>query len=107
VYKCSCGEEFRDQTTFVEHVGVKAKKMEEFQRNVVNLLQGKAEQKGYNDTGPDGYNLLFDFVHKMGLTHAEGEVVYKIVRWHNQHNPEDLEKAAAWCALIWLHGRER
>lgn len=79
---------------------------DDFMQDARELVDGTAKKKGYNQTGADGPNLLFDFIHRMGLTHSEGEIIYKIVRWHNKRNPEDLLKAAAWIWLIYKHGRD-
>lgn len=72
-----------------------------FSQEIHSLLDATAKSKGYNDTGADGDNQLFSFCQKMGLGHAEGEIVYKVVRYHKKRNPEDLLKIAAWAFLLW------
>ncbi len=61
------------------------------------LLNGRADEKGYAARG-DGRDLM-DFIADRGLTHAEGEIIYKVLRWHSRRNPEDLQKIAAWAFL--------
>ena len=65
-----------------------------FAESSLELLDGVAEKKGY-----DGE--LFKFCQRMGLSHAEGEIIYKVVRYNRKHNPEDLVKIASWAFLIW------
>lgn len=79
----------------------------EFMSQVEELVNGTAAQKGYSPNGPDGPNLLFEFVEHVtgGPHHAIGEGIYKLVRYEAKHNPEDLLKAAAWCFLAWRHHR--
>jgi len=69
------------------------------------LLDPLAASKGYNGSGPDGDNALYEFVQAMtgGHHHAAGEIVYKIRRFEARGNVEDVLKAAAWCFLIWKH----
>jgi hypothetical protein len=80
-----------------------------FAAEVAKLMDGTAAGKGYNRTGLDGPNRLFEFVlDNIGAgapTHALGEVVYKCQRYASKKNPEDILKAAAWCFLIWRHHR--
>lgn len=81
---------------------------EDFSGAVRDLVEGKAQDKGYNETGPDGPNELFDFVYGIaGDGHALGEIVYKAKRYARKHNPEDLLKAAAWAYLILKHAEGR
>jgi hypothetical protein len=75
----------------------------DFSEQVLALVDKRAADKGYNQTGPDGKNALFEFVREMGLSHAEGEIVYKVVRYHQKRDPEDLLKAAAWAFLLWRY----
>lgn len=72
---------------------------EEFMDEVRESLNWKADSKGYNEA-------LFEFVHSNHLTHAEGEIVYKVIRYHNAHNKEDLVKICAWAYLIWKRRNE-
>jgi hypothetical protein len=76
-----------------------------FHRRVLALLEPTAAGKGYNATGVDGANQLYEFVEATvgGPGHAIGEAIYKIKRYAAKRNPEDLEKLAAWAFLIWRH----
>lgn len=78
-----------------------------FAAEVRGLLDSTARGKGYNQTGPEGANVLFELVlNNIGNgepTHALGEIVYKCQRYARKKNPEDILKAAAWCYLIWRH----
>jgi hypothetical protein len=76
-----------------------------FIERMLHALGGKAATKGYNQTGPDSANPLYEFVLETNGDHghAVGEVIYKIRRWTRTKNDEDLEKAAAWLFLIWKH----
>lgn len=72
---------------------------------VNELLGGTAAGKGYNRSGPDGQNELYDFVQSMngGPHHALGEIVYKAKRYAAKRNEEDVLKIAAWAFLVWKH----
>ena len=76
---------------------------ENFCKHVSQLLDDTAENKGYNATGIDGPNQLYDFV--LSATgdhgHAAGEIIYKIVRWVKRRDDVDLLKISAWAFLIW------
>jgi len=85
---------------------VEGSRFQDFAQQARELVDGQAASKGYNQTGAEGPNALFDFVQNMGLSHAEGELVYKVVRWHNRHDKADLLKIAAWAFLLWLHTPE-
>lgn len=82
---------------------------DEFVREVRALLDSAANGKGYNHTGVNGRNELFEFVYDLGLGygHAMGEIIYKVKRFAAKGNPEDLTKAAAWAFLILRHHHER
>lgn len=68
---------------------------------VLNILMGKAMQKGYaGDLKEDG-RVLLDAVKKTFPGHAEGEIHYKLVRWTAKRDPEDLLKIMAWAFLLW------
>lgn len=75
----------------------------DFCRHVSALLDGTAEEKGYNDTGIDGPNQLYDFVRTStgDHGHAAGEIIYKIVRFLKRRDDVDLLKISAWAFLIW------
>lgn len=74
-----------------------------FVAHIRDLVEGKAEEKGYNQTGADGPNDLYAFNKKYFAGHSLGEVVYKCVRYASKRNKEDLLKAAAWLYLTWRH----
>lgn len=76
-----------------------------FEQRVLALLEPTAQSKGYNTTGVDGENKLYQFVAETigGPGHAIGEIIYKIKRYAARGNPEDLEKIAAWAFLAWRH----
>ena len=72
-----------------------------FAAAVRHLLEAKAVEKGYNETGVDGPNVVDDFCESNFRGHRLGEVLYKILRFQRKGLPEDLEKAAAWLFLEW------
>ena len=78
---------------------------DEFARQARDLVDAQAASKGYNSTGAEGPNALFDFTHNMGLSHAEGEIVYKVVRWHSKRDKADLLKIVGWAFLLWIHSK--
>lgn len=80
-----------------------------FMTQVRVLLEPTAAGKGYNRTGVDGQNDLYEFVQATvgGDGHAIGEIIYKAKRYAAKGNPEDLLKAAAWAFLILKHRTER
>lgn len=74
---------------------------DEYMRQVRALLEPTAAGKGYNNTGVDGPNQLFEFVQELaGSGHALGEIVYKVKRYAAKGNPEDMLKIAAWAFLV-------
>ena len=75
----------------------------QFTQNVKELLEPTAISKGYNITGVDGPNELYDFVHGIagGNGHALGEIIYKVRRYVSKGDPRDIEKIAAWAFLVW------
>jgi hypothetical protein len=78
------------------------KTWEQFTTQVAALLDPTAQSKGYNVTGVDGENQLYDFVSSFaGDRHALGEIVYKVKRYAAKGNPEDVVKIAAWAFLVW------
>ena len=78
---------------------------DEFAAEVRGLLEPTAKGKGYNATGADGPNGLYQFVHGMTGSHghALGEIVYKARRYAAKGNREDVLKIAAWAFLILKH----
>jgi len=78
----------------------------DFVKEVQELLEGGAEKKGYNDTGVDGANELYQFLQNLSKndSHALGEIIYKTVRYTNKKDPRDLAKIAAWAFLVWRFG---
>ncbi len=70
---------------------------------VRKLLAETAASKGYNQTGLDGPNPLYQFVSETvgGPGHALGEMIFKIRRYAARRDPEDLVKIAAWAYLVW------
>lgn len=69
-------------------------KFESFTAGARRLMDEVAKEKGYDSD-------LLSFCQKMRLTHAEGEIIYKLVRYNRKRNPEDLLKIAAWAYLMW------
>lgn len=82
---------------------------DQFTAAVRASMEGTASDKGYNLTGVDGPNALYDFVHDTvgGDGHAIGEIIYKAKRYARKGNPEDLVKAAAWAYLVLKHRDEQ
>ena len=75
---------------------------------VENLMTTSAESKGYNQTGVDGPNEVFDFITShVGDGHALGEMIFKVLRYDRKRNPEDLLKVAAWAFLMWRYHLQR
>jgi len=68
-------------------------------------LDRNAAKKGYNDSGAEGHNELYDFCNHFFPGHALGEIVHKCVRYSKKRNKEDLIKIAAWAYLEWLHDK--
>lgn len=76
----------------------------DFVEQVRALLEPTAAGKGYNTTGIDGKNDLYDFVQSFaGDHHALGEIVYKAKRYAAKGNIDDVLKIAAWAFLIYKH----
>lgn len=75
----------------------------EFTDEVRKLLESAASKKGYNQTGANGPNELYTFINNMnnGPGHPAGEIIYKIQRYMNLKDKNDLLKIAAWAYLIW------
>lgn len=77
----------------------------EFTAQMRAILEPTAAGKGYNTTGVDGDNQLYEFVADTvgGPGHAIGEAIYKVKRYAAKGNPEDLIKLASWAFLMWKH----
>ncbi len=75
-------------------------KFSAFVKAVEALLNSKATQKGYAEHG-DCQNPLDEFMRHLFPHHALGEIVYKVVRYKAQQQPEDLLKVAAWAFLLY------
>src|SRR5882757_3746139 len=71
-----------------------------FNEHVDVLLSHKAESKGYD--GEKGQ--LFSLCHQ--LPHPLGEIIYKVVRYHKQGDPDDLLKIAGWARILWERKRD-
>jgi len=82
------------------------KTFSEFVAGVKDLLEHSATEKGYNNTGVDGMNEMYQFVQNLSHNdnHAIGEILYKCVRFTNKNDKKDLVKIAAWAYLIWKFG---
>ena len=81
--------------------------LDEFFAEVRALVEGKAREKGYNESGASGANPLMDFTERFFKGHAAGEIVYKMVRYESKGNVEDLFKAAAWAYLLFKQSRTK
>lgn len=66
---------------------------------VVRTIQQDAGAKGYALDSNDGGAGLLHFVAEQKLGHIEGEMIYKIIRWHSRRNRKDLIKLIAWAIL--------
>jgi hypothetical protein len=79
---------------------------DKFVSEVRDLCEGTAQEKGYNSTGVDGQNDLYQFIQNLsgGDGHALGEIVYKAVRYSRKKDKHDLVKIAAWAYLIYRYG---
>jgi len=64
------------------------------------LLQS-ARAKGYHGDEDDGRKMYDSIIALAGEGHAMGEIIYKLTRYRRLKDPVDIEKAAAWCFLIW------
>ena len=82
---------------------------ESFVAQMRAILEPTAAGKGYNTTGVDGDNSLYEFVAETvgGQGHAIGEAIYKIKRYAAKGNPEDLVKLASWAFLMFKHHEDR
>lgn len=75
---------------------------DEFMAGARELVEGKAKEKGYNETGT-GKNDLMEFTNKFFPGHAGGEIVYKAIRYGRKRDKSDLLKIAAWAYLLWRY----
>lgn len=66
-----------------------------FEDKLKALLEHKALSKGYDGGKGQLWALCND------LPHPLGEIIYKVIRYHRQGNPDDLVKIAGWAKLIW------
>lgn len=73
----------------------------EFLQETENVLVEEAGAKGYAGAHEGSESRLADFVADLGLPHAEGEILYKLVRWHFKRNVKDLLKIVSWTFIIW------
>lgn len=92
----------REKTTDMDRT------LDRFFTDIRAAVTDGAASKGYNATGPDGPNALYEFILHVnhGPGHAVGEAIYKLIRYSQKHNEEDLIKCAAWAFLLWkYHGR--
>jgi len=79
---------------------------DQFVSEIRSLLEPTAAGKGYNTTGINGQNQLYEFVQTVaGEGHGLGEMIYKVKRYAAKGNPEDLVKCAAWAFLVLRHRR--
>ena len=67
------------------------------------ICEAAAKDKGYNNTGIDGKNDLYQFIQSISGSdsHAIGEIIYKAVRYSRKRDKKDLIKIAAWAFLIY------
>lgn len=79
---------------------------DQFISKVKSLLEPTANEKGYNSTGVNGKNELYEFVHSHAPGHALGEIIYKAVRYGRKRDKQDILKIAAWAYLIWKFDNE-
>ena len=79
-----------------------------FTQQVRALMDPVACAKGYNQTGVDGPNELYEFVKTTvgSDAHALGEIIYKARRYAAKGDPVDVLKIAAWAFLILKHKQE-
>jgi hypothetical protein len=66
-----------------------------FNDEVDTILGSVAKEKGYDGGKGQLYSIT------KNLPHPLGEIVYKVVRYNQTHDPLDLVKIAAWARLIY------
>ena len=79
--------------------------LNDFNRLVQESLEKHAERKGYNDSGADGENLLYQFTKHIGASggHSMGEIIYKATEYMKEAREVLLIKIAAWAFLEWKY----
>ena len=103
------GRQIGEVDAMVEEKFYKDNSLEQFFANVRASLEAHAELKGYNDTGADGRNILFEFTTKYGISngHAMGEIIYKAVEYIKNPRKVLLEKIAGWAFMAWKHNEHQ
>jgi hypothetical protein len=66
-----------------------------FEKHLEQLLDHKANSKGYDGGKGQLWLMCKD------LPHPLGEIIYKVIRYSRQGNPDDLVKIAGWAKLVW------
>ena len=81
--------------------------LNDFNRLVQESLEKHAERTGYNDTGADGDNMLYQFTKHIGASngHSMGEIIYKATEYMKDAREVLLIKIAAWAFLEWKYFR--
>jgi len=79
---------------------------QQFVMEMEELCEKMAKEKGYNTTGLEGRNELYEFIQNLvdGDGHALGEIIYKTVRYQRKKDKRDLVKIAAWAYLVYKFG---
>ena len=79
--------------------------LNDFNKLVQESLEKHAERKGYNDTGADGDNMLYQFTKHIGASngHSMGEIIYKATEYMKEAREVLLIKIAAWAFLEWKY----
>lgn len=73
-----------------------------FTKGMLTVVTSKAQKKGYaqSNNGRAQYDAICTL--RQGRDdQSMTEIISKTVRWEALHNPEDLEKIAAWAFLAW------
>ena len=79
--------------------------VEKFFHAVRESLETHAQRKGYNETGADGPNLLYELTKQIGASagHSMGEIIYKATEYMKEPREVLLIKIAAWAFLEWKY----
>lgn len=87
--------------------GEPTRSLDSFFALVRDSLEGQAKRKGYNETGPDAENKLYEFTKHIGASagHSIGEIIYKATEYMKQPREVLLIKIAAWAYLEWKYFR--